>query len=33
VIESSGRFRDRAGASKHLEAGARKVIVSASATA
>src|SRR3954454_12621768 len=31
VIESSGFFRDRAGASKHLEAGARKVIVSAPA--
>jgi glyceraldehyde 3-phosphate dehydrogenase len=31
VIESTGLFRDRAGASKHLEAGARKVIVSAPA--
>jgi glyceraldehyde 3-phosphate dehydrogenase len=31
VIESSGFFRDRAGAAKHLEAGARKVIVSAPA--
>jgi glyceraldehyde 3-phosphate dehydrogenase (phosphorylating) len=31
VIESSGRFRTREGASKHLEAGARKVIVSAPA--
>ena len=31
VIESSGLFRDRAGAAKHLEAGARKVIVSAPA--
>jgi glyceraldehyde 3-phosphate dehydrogenase len=31
VIESSGRFRDRADAGKHLEAGARKVIVSAPA--
>jgi glyceraldehyde 3-phosphate dehydrogenase len=31
VVESSGFFRDRAGASKHLEAGARKVIVSAPA--
>ncbi len=31
VIESSGRFRDRDGASKHLEAGARRVIVSAPA--
>ncbi|MGZ8687139.1 MAG: glyceraldehyde 3-phosphate dehydrogenase NAD-binding domain-containing protein, partial [Gaiellaceae bacterium] len=28
VIESSGHFRDRAGAAKHLEAGARKVIIS-----
>jgi len=31
VIESTGFFRDRAGASKHLEAGARKVIISAPA--
>jgi glyceraldehyde 3-phosphate dehydrogenase len=31
VIESSGRFRNRADALKHLEAGARKVIVSAPA--
>jgi glyceraldehyde 3-phosphate dehydrogenase (phosphorylating) len=31
VIESTGRFRSRADASKHLEAGARKVIVSAPA--
>ena len=31
VIESSGFFRDRAGAAKHLEAGARKVIISAPA--
>jgi glyceraldehyde 3-phosphate dehydrogenase (phosphorylating) len=31
VIESSGLFRDRAGATKHLDAGARKVIVSAPA--
>ena len=31
VIESSGHFRDRAGASKHLEAGAERVIVSAPA--
>ncbi len=29
VIESTGHFNDRAGASKHLEAGARKVILSA----
>jgi len=29
VIEASGRFRDRAGASKHLEAGAEKVLISA----
>ncbi len=31
VVESTGRFRDRAGAAKHLEAGARKVIISAPA--
>ncbi len=31
VIESTGRFTDRDGASKHLEAGARKVIISAPA--
>ena len=31
VIESTGCFRDRAGAAKHLEAGARKVIISAPA--
>jgi glyceraldehyde 3-phosphate dehydrogenase (phosphorylating) len=31
AIESSGRFRSREGASKHLEAGAQKVIVSAPA--
>jgi glyceraldehyde 3-phosphate dehydrogenase len=31
VIESTGRFRARANAEKHLEAGARKVIVSAPA--
>ena len=31
VIESTGRFRDRAGATKHLEAGAQKVIISAPA--
>ena len=31
VIETSGRFRDRAGASKHLEAGAEKVLISAPA--
>jgi len=31
VIESTGKFRDRSGAAKHLEAGARKVIVSAPA--
>jgi glyceraldehyde 3-phosphate dehydrogenase len=29
VIESTGKFRDRAGASKHLSAGARKVMISA----
>jgi glyceraldehyde 3-phosphate dehydrogenase len=31
VIESTGVFRDRAGASKHLTAGAKKVIISAPA--
>jgi glyceraldehyde 3-phosphate dehydrogenase len=31
VIESTGVFRDRAGASKHLQAGAKKVIISAPA--
>jgi glyceraldehyde 3-phosphate dehydrogenase len=31
VIESTGRFRSRDGAAKHLHAGARKVIVSAPA--
>jgi len=31
VIESTGFFRDREGASKHLDAGARKVIISAPA--
>jgi glyceraldehyde 3-phosphate dehydrogenase len=31
VIESTGHFTDRAGAAKHLEAGARKVIISAPA--
>jgi glyceraldehyde 3-phosphate dehydrogenase len=31
VIESTGRFRNRADAAKHLEAGAKKVIVSAPA--
>jgi glyceraldehyde 3-phosphate dehydrogenase len=31
VIESTGRFRDREGASKHLEAGAEKVLISAPA--
>jgi glyceraldehyde 3-phosphate dehydrogenase len=29
AVESTGRFRDRASASKHLEAGAKKVLVSA----
>ena len=29
AVESTGRFRDRASASKHLEAGAEKVLVSA----
>ena len=32
VIESTGRFTDRANASKHLEAGAKKVVISAPAT-
>ncbi len=31
VIESTGIFRDRAGATKHLDAGAKKVIISAPA--
>jgi glyceraldehyde 3-phosphate dehydrogenase len=31
VIESTGRFRTRAAAAKHLDAGARKVIISAPA--
>lgn len=31
VIESTGIFRDRAGASKHLEAGASKVVITAPA--
>ena len=31
MIESTGRFRNRADAAKHLEAGAKKVIVSAPA--
>src|SRR5581483_1103814 len=31
VIESTGRFRTRAGARQHLDAGARKVIISAPA--
>jgi glyceraldehyde 3-phosphate dehydrogenase len=31
VVESTGRFTDRAGASKHLEAGAKKVLISAPA--
>ncbi|HWQ24521.1 MAG TPA: type I glyceraldehyde-3-phosphate dehydrogenase [Gaiellaceae bacterium] len=32
VLESTGYFTDRAGAQKHLDAGARKVVVSAPAT-
>ncbi|MGH2722582.1 MAG: type I glyceraldehyde-3-phosphate dehydrogenase [Actinomycetota bacterium] len=32
VIESTGIFTDRAGASKHLEAGAKKVVISAPAS-
>ena len=31
VVESSGRFKDREGASRHLEAGAQKVLISAPA--
>jgi glyceraldehyde 3-phosphate dehydrogenase len=31
VVESTGRFTDRAGASKHLEAGAERVVISAPA--
>jgi glyceraldehyde 3-phosphate dehydrogenase len=31
VVESTGRFRDRASASSHLEAGAKKVVISAPA--
>jgi glyceraldehyde 3-phosphate dehydrogenase len=31
VIESTGHFRTRAGAARHLEAGARKVVISAPA--
>lgn len=31
VLECTGIFRDRAGASKHLEAGAKKVVISAPA--
>ena len=31
MVESTGRFTDRAGASKHLEAGAKKVVISAPA--
>ncbi|MGH7606622.1 MAG: type I glyceraldehyde-3-phosphate dehydrogenase [Gemmatimonadales bacterium] len=31
VLESTGRFTDRAGAAKHLAAGARKVVISAPA--
>jgi glyceraldehyde 3-phosphate dehydrogenase len=31
VIESTGRFRTRAGAQRHLEAGARKVVITAPA--
>src|SRR5947208_5210419 len=32
VIESTGFFTDRAGAQKHIDAGAKKVIISAPAT-
>jgi glyceraldehyde 3-phosphate dehydrogenase len=31
VVESTGVFRDRAGAAKHLQAGARKVVITAPA--
>lgn len=31
VVEATGKFRDRVGAGKHLEAGAKKVIISAPA--
>jgi len=31
VVESTGRFRDRESASKHLQAGAKKVVISAPA--
>ncbi len=31
VVESTGHFTDRAGATKHLDAGARKVVISAPA--
>src|SRR5262245_36247852 len=33
VVESTGRFRARADAARHLDAGARKVIISAPAKA
>ena len=32
VVESTGIFTDRAGAQKHLDAGAKKVVISAPAT-
>src|SRR6185436_2650387 len=32
VIESTGFFTDRAGAQKHVDAGAKKVVISAPAT-
>src|SRR3954451_7714928 len=32
VIESTGHFTDRAGAQKHIDAGAKKVLISAPAT-
>lgn len=31
VVESTGKFRDKAGASKHIKAGAKKVLISAPA--
>ena len=33
VLESTGRFRDRENASKHLKAGAKRVVISAPAKA
>lgn len=33
VLESTGKFTDRAGAEKHIKAGAKKVVISAPAKA